>query len=199
MFAAKWMLDQLIQFDEHLFSAINQGLSNPFFDWTMPLLRNRFFWTPLYLFIGIFFVRNYGKQGWTLLLFFVLTFAVTDFFTATIIKPNAQRIRPCNDPVMKVGLHSRIACGTGYSFPSTHAANHFALALFLITIFYKKWKAILPLGLLWAASISFAQVYVGVHYPLDVTGGAIIGSILGYLTAACLIFYKPYFAWKAGN
>ena len=193
------MFDQLIQFDEHLFSAINHGLSNPFFDWLMPYLRNRFFWTPLYLFIAVFFVRNYGKQGWTLLLFFVLTFAVTDFFTAKLIKPNAQRIRPCNDPEMKPGLQSRIACGSGYSFPSTHAANHFALAMFLITIFYKRWKPILPLALAWAAAISFAQVYVGVHYPFDVTCGAIIGSLLGYLTATFLIAYKPYFSWKAGN
>ena len=193
------MFEQILQLDEQLFSAINSGLSNTFFDWIMPLLRNRYFWTPLYLFITIFFVKNYGKQGYVLLLFFVLTFAATDFFTATLIKPNVQRLRPCNNPEMTSTIHRVIACGTGYSFPSTHAANHFALAVFLITVFYKKWKAILPLGVLWAGSISFAQVYVGVHYPLDVTGGALIGSMIGYVIAASLLIYKPYFSWKAGN
>ncbi len=193
------MFEQLIQFDQNLFFAINNGLANPFFDWLMPLLRNRFVWAPLYLFLIIFFVRNYGKQGWMLLLFFILTFGVTDFFAASIIKPSVQRLRPCNTIELKEQVRGLVACGSGYSFPSAHAANHFALGLFLITIFYRKWKPILPLALLWAASISFAQVYVGVHFPLDVTLGAVIGSMTGYLTGSILLLTPPYKKWKTGN
>ena len=193
------MFDQLVQFDQHLFSAINNGLSNSFFDWLMPLLRNRYFWSPLYLFIAIFLVRNYGKQGWIILLFFGLTFGITHYFASSLIKPAVQRLRPCNDPDMKPEMQSRIACGSGYSFPSTHASNHFALAMFLITIFYHQWKSILPLCFLWAFSISFAQVYVGVHYPLDVAAGAILGCIIGYLTATTLLMTQLYKTWKAGS
>ena len=193
------MLEQLIQFDQDLFFAINQGLSNPFFDWLMPALRNRFFWTPLYLFIIIFFIRNYGKQGWYLLIFLGLTFGFTDFTSSSIIKPSVQRLRPCNDPEIKSEVNSRIACGSGVSFPSSHASNHFALAIFMITMFYSKWKAILPLGLLWAGSISFAQVYVGVHYPVDVSSGALIGSMIGYIMASILLVTKPFSTWKSGN
>ena len=193
------MFEQLIQFDQDLFFAINQGLSNPFFDWLMPALRNRFFWTPLYLFIIIFFIRNYGKQGWYLLIFLGLTFGFTDFTSSSIIKPTVQRLRPCNDPEIKSEVNSRIACGSGFSFPSSHASNHFALAIFMITMFYSKWKAILPLGLLWAGSISFAQVYVGVHYPVDVSSGALIGSMIGYIMASILLVTKPFSTWKSGN
>lgn len=193
------MFDQLIQLDQHLFFAINQGLANPFFDWLMPLLRNRFFWVPLYLFLAVFLTRNYGIRGWRILLFLLITFAVTDYLTASVIKPTVERLRPCNDPILKTEVRNLVACGSGYSFPSTHAANHFAIALFLIGMFYRRWKPILPLAVLWAASVCFAQVYVGVHYPLDVTFGALIGSITGYMIAAILKITQPFRKWNSGN
>lgn len=192
-------MPDLIQLDQNLFFAVNHGLSNPFFDWLMPLLRNRFLWTPLYLFLIVFFTRNYGKQGWMLVVFLVLTFAVSDYFTASVIKPNIERLRPCNDPQLKSSVRNLITCGSGYSFPSTHAANHFAIAFFLISMFYRRWKPILPLAVLWAASICFAQVYVGVHYPLDVTFGAFVGAMIGYVIAAILKITQPFRQWKSGN
>lgn len=192
-------MSDLIELDQYLFSAINQGLSNPFFDWLMPFLRNRYFWSPLYLFLAIFFVRNYKNRGWMLLLFFGLTFGLTDYLTSSVIKPSVERLRPCNDPEIKTEMNILVACGSGYSFPSTHAANHFALAFFLINMFYRRWKAILPLALLWAVSISFAQVYVGVHYPLDVTFGALIGVFTGFMMAAILQTTQAFRTWKSGN
>ena len=77
----------------------------------------------------------------------------------------------------------RVGCGSGYSFPSAHATNHFAIAVFLIVIFYDKWKPILPIGLFWAFIISFAQVYVGVHYPVDVMCGMVLGVMIGLFTS----------------
>lgn len=193
------MFEQIIQFDQNLFFAINQGLSNPFFDWLMPALRNRFFWTPLYLFIVIFLVRNYGKNGWLILLFAVLNFGLTDYFSSSVIKPAVERLRPCNDLEIKKEVNSLIACGSGYSFPSSHAANHFGLAVFLILIFYHKWKLILPIGLFWAFSISFAQIYVGVHFPLDIAAGALLGSMIGYIMSAILLVNKSFQKWGSGN
>lgn len=193
------MLEKIIQFDQNLFFAINHGLSNPFFDWLMPALRNRFFWTPLYLFMAIFFIRNYGKKGWLMLIFLGLTFGLTDFFSSSILKPAVERLRPCNDPEIKADVKNIIACGTGFSFPSSHASNHFALAVFLILLFYHKWKLILPIALFWAASVSFAQIYVGVHYPLDIISGAIIGGMIGYVMITILLSTKAFRQWKPGN
>ncbi|SKB39356.1 phosphatase PAP2 family protein [Daejeonella lutea] len=193
------MLEQINQLDQNIFFFINNGLSNPFFDWLMPYLRNRYFWTPLYLFMAVFFVRNYSKQGWLILLFMGLTFGFTDYFSSSILKPSFERLRPCNDPSIKAEVNNLIPCGTGFSLPSSHAANHFALAFFLITIFYSRWKAILPLAVLWAFSISFAQVYVGVHYPFDVTAGGIIGGMIGYVFAILLLNTKGFKEWKSGN
>ena len=193
------MLEQLIQFDQNLFFTINHGLSNSFFDWLMPALRNRFFWTPLYLFIIIFFIRNYGKQGWIMILFLILTFGLTDFFSSSILKPSVQRLRPCNNPEIKSDVKNLIDCGSGFSFPSSHASNHFGLAVFLIVMFYRKWKLILPIGLFWAASISFAQVYVGVHYPVDILAGAMLGGMIGFIMGTILLVNKTFRAWNPGN
>jgi undecaprenyl-diphosphatase len=193
------MLEQLIQFDQNLFFTINHGLSNSFFDWLMPALRNRFFWTPLYLFIIIFSIRTYGKQGWIMILFLGLTFGCTDFISSSLIKPTVQRLRPCNDPEIKSDVKNLIDCGSGYSFPSSHASNHFGLAVFLIVMFFSKWKLILPIGLLWAASISFAQVYVGVHYPVDILAGAILGGMIGFSMGKILLASKTFGTWNPGN
>jgi undecaprenyl-diphosphatase len=193
------MLEQLIQFDQNLFFTINHGLSNSFFDWLMPALRNRFFWTPLYLFIIIFSIRNYGKQGWIMILFLGLTFGCTDFISSSLIKPTVQRLRPCNDPEIKSDVKNLVDCGSGYSFPSSHASNHFGLAVFLIVLFFSKWKLILPMGLLWAASISFAQVYVGVHYPIDILAGAMLGGMIGFIMGKILLASKTFGTWNPGN
>ncbi|MBC7757207.1 MAG: phosphatase PAP2 family protein [Phormidesmis sp. FL-bin-119] len=193
------MLEQLNQLDQNLFFFVNHNLSNSFFDWLMPLLRNKYFWTPLYLFMAVFFVRNFGKKGWLILIFMGLTFGFTDYFSSSILKPAFERLRPCNDSIIKAEVNRLIPCGTGFSLPSSHAANHFALAIFLTTIFYDKWKFILPLATLWAFSISFAQVYVGVHYPFDVTAGAIIGGMIGYILSTILLHLNAFKGWKPGN
>lgn len=193
------MLDQLNQLDQNLFFFINHNLSNSFFDWLMPLLRNKYFWTPLYLFMAVFFVRNFAKKGWLILIFMGLTFGFTDYLSSSLLKPTFERLRPCNDPVIKAEVNSLIPCGTGFSFPSSHAANHFALAIFLITIFYDHWKSIAPLAIFWAFSISFAQVYVGVHYPFDITAGAIIGGMIGYILSTILLHLNAFRGWNSGN
>ena len=185
------MMQELLQFDTALFLKINQGLSNNFFDWLMPLLRNRFFWIPLYIFIVGFCIIKYKKTGLYIISGLLLTFALGDVISSRVIKPNVNRLRPCNDSSLAGQINTRVHCGTGKSFPSSHATNHFGLAVFLIGVFYRKWKAILPIGILWAASICFAQVYVGVHYPLDVFGGMILGTMVGLFTYAIYQKVKP--------
>ncbi|UKJ06432.1 phosphatase PAP2 family protein [Solitalea lacus] len=175
------MLNQLNTFDQKAFFFINTGLSNSFFDLLMPLLRNQYFWTPVYVFLIVFFIREYKKKGLYLIGFLLLTFAIADFTSASIIKEYFQRLRPCNDPALVGLVKLRLnRCGNGFSFVSSHAANHFAISMFLIGTFYQRWKWVLPAALIWAALVCFAQVYVGVHYPFDVTCGGILGLLIGY-------------------
>ena len=185
------MIEELVKIDHQLFYAINSGLSNVFFDWLMPILRNKYTWVPLYIFIVAFAIKAYKLNGFYLVIFLAAAVGVADFGSASILKPTFNRTRPCNDISMQANVISRVPCGSGKSFPSTHASDHFSVALFLITIFYKKWKFILPIGLFWAASICFAQVYVGVHFPLDVTVGMLFGSLIGFLFAKLFLKYIP--------
>ncbi|QNL49517.1 phosphatase PAP2 family protein [Olivibacter sp. SDN3] len=182
------MLTSILQFDTDLFLMINQDMTNVVFDWLMPQLRNPYTWAPLYLFILIFSIKTYKRRGVIMMLFLVLSFGVADFVSASVIKPNLKRVRPCNEITLQGETISRIRCGSGFSFPSSHASNHFAMAIFLIMMFKNRWHSILWIGLLWAFSISFAQIYVGVHYPLDVLGGALLGALIGYAMAS--IFWR---------
>lgn len=173
------MLEQLIALDKEIFLSINQGMTNSFFGWLMPILRNPYTWSPLYLFIIIFSIKNYKKEGVVMILFLLLNFGMSDWTSSTLIKKSVQRIRPCNDIELKEDMVVRVRCSSGYSFTSSHATNHFAMAVLLIILFYRRWKHILWLALLWAASIGFAQIYVGVHFPGDILAGTVLGTLIG--------------------
>lgn len=173
------MWNQLVQFDQDLFLAINQGLSNPFFDWLLPILRNPYTWAPLYLFLIIFFIKHYGKMGIFVVLFTLANFGISDAVSSHVIKKNVKRIRPCNDLVFKNEVNIRVRCGSGYSFTSSHATNHFAMAFFWIVLFRRRWKHVLWLAITWATLISVSQIYVGVHYPLDILAGSALGILIG--------------------
>ncbi|MDQ0638503.1 membrane-associated phospholipid phosphatase [Pedobacter sp. W3I1] len=187
------MMESIQQFDVELFLKIHRGLSNGFFDWLMPLMRNRFFWSPLYLFIVVFCIKQYKKQGYYIIGMVLFTFAMGDLIASRVVKPLVSRVRPCNDLSLANDIIHRVPCGSGLSFPSAHATNHFAIAVFLICLFYSRWKPILPIGIFWAFIISFAQVYVGVHYPVDVTIGALLGITIGIICSRIFKKLQPDF------
>ena len=176
-------MEQLFSYDRHLFRLINYDWHNRFFDWLMPWLRNSNVWIPLYFFLLLFSVINYKKTAWWWVIFAVCTAILTDIISSTIIKENIFRLRPCNDPAIADWV--RVLVGyrpQSSSFTSSHAANHFGMAMFLYLTLKKNFGKWPFFFFLWAFSISFAQVYVGVHYPLDVTCGALIGILIGYLS-----------------
>ena len=178
------MLESLQHVDAALFQFINSSLSNPLFDTLLPWCREKWFWMPLYVFVAAFSVLNFGGKGWVIILGLALSAGLADFTSSTLIKKNVQRIRPCNDLEMVDNLQLRVPCGGGYSFTSSHAANHFAAAVFLIYIFGGLARWIRPVALIWAGLIAFSQVYVGVHYPGDVFFGALLGIAIGWWTAS---------------
>jgi membrane-associated phospholipid phosphatase len=195
------MFDQLIQFDRHLFYIINHDWANPFFDQVMPWLRTATNWIPLYICIVAFCLWKFKKLGIVIILFIACSAGFADFTSASIGKQLVKRPRPCNDPITSktdieraTDKNGNLVCGSGYSFPSTHAADHFAVAFFMIMIFCKRWRWIWFWGILWAGLISFAQVYVGVHYPIDVFCGALYGCFVGWLFSVLYRKLQPVLA-----
>ncbi|HNJ93982.1 MAG TPA: phosphatase PAP2 family protein, partial [Ferruginibacter sp.] len=105
-----------------------------------------------------------------------------NFVSADILKANIERLRPCNEPAYQGWIHVLVGYRPqSYSFVSSHASNHFGMAMFFYLTLRSRFRYWPALFFLWAFSISLAQVYVGVHYPLDVTCGALIGILIGYL------------------
>ena len=176
-------MQQILSFDRHLFKLINSEWNNGFFDWLMPWMRNSYVWYPLYIFLILLVAVNYKKKTLWWILFGAGTVIITDFISSELIKENIWRLRPCNDPDYTSWIHILV----GYrpqssSFTSSHAANHFGIAMFLYLTLKPKLTKWMAVFFLWAFMISFAQVYVGVHYPLDITAGALIGILIGYLS-----------------
>lgn len=158
-------------------------MRNDLFDILMPMFRDKFFWIPLYVLIMALIIKKFGLKSVYVIGISVLTVLIADQLSASVIKPLVGRVRPCNDPLIGDLVNRLVDCGSGYSFVSSHATNHFALAVFFITLFNKpslRYYVIIPF-LFWAGLVSFAQVYVGVHYPLDVLSGGVLGAVIGLL------------------
>jgi len=182
------MFRSLVDFDKYLFGVVNQKASNPFFDSIMPFIRQPLFWLPLYLFIILFAIYNFQKKAAVWIGWMILTVALTDTISSHLFKPLFGRLRPCNNPELADSIRLLVDhCGQNGSFTSSHATNHFGIAVFIFFTLEKVWGKFNYLFILWASVICFAQVYVGVHFPFDVIGGAFLGSSIGYLTAT---FFK---------
>ena len=180
-------MQQLIHLDKALFKLINGQWTNSFFDWIMPWLRNSTVWVPLYFFLFLLVAINFKKQAFWIIIFGVITVALTDGISSKLIKPFFGRLRPCNDPDMMGMVRFLLDHRPGNgSFTSSHAANHFGIAMFLFVVLNKHFGRWMWLFFVWAFCISYAQMYVGVHYPLDILGGAVLGCLIGYGTAYIL-------------
>jgi membrane-associated phospholipid phosphatase len=174
------MMEALLRWDTAAMHWINHGWSHPVLDFIFPVLRNKYFWIPLYVLCISWIIYNHKvRHVLMILLFLGLSIFAADTISSQLIKYEVQRPRPCQVMNMDPPVIERVVCGSGYSFTSSHAANHFCIAAFFISIFgvlMDRWKYV---WWIWAAIISIAQVYVGLHYPLDIIGGALLGIIVG--------------------
>jgi len=176
------LLHKLEQWDQWLFIQINNHQSNSFFDSVLSYLRNAYFWTPLYLFLLVFIPTNFKSRGWWWCVFFLCTVSLCDMTSTNLFKEVFHRLRPCNDPDFFQNVRLVIdRCGGRFGFTSNHAANHFGMATFIFVTLRPVIKKWIWVAFLWAAIIGYAQVYVGVHYPFDILGGAAIGFMFGWL------------------
>jgi undecaprenyl-diphosphatase len=111
------------------------------------------------------FYRRWGVLGLTL-----IAVALSDW-SAAGIKALVDRERP---PLRYAEPKTLVRVPHDPSFPSGHAATSFAAATMLSFAFPRFAPALLVL----AAAVAFSRVYVGVHYPLDILGGAVLGSLM---------------------
>ena len=165
------VIDFLNSIDITVFRFFNSSLSNPVLDFIMPFITDLNKQRIVLVFVAVILLwmlirgRRHVRIAALLL---VITIIVSDQLNSSVIKYWLERPRPCH---ALQNVHLLVSCGSGFSFPSSHAVNNFAAALILAFFFPRaKWWFF---GI--ASLVAFSRVYVGVHYPSDVIGGAIIG------------------------
>ncbi len=172
-------MDTLNQIDTKLFLFLN-GLHSETFDDIMVWVSGKLTWWPFYLVLLAYLVWTRRLQVIPLVIFIALCITLTDQSSVRLFKEVFERLRPCHDPTLEGLVHLvNDKCGGMYGFVSSHAANSFGVATLLLLVVRRRWFTIVIL--FWAALVSYSRIYLGVHYPGDIIGGALLGMFCGYL------------------
>lgn len=168
----------MMEWDILIFEWINKSATSGFLDAVLPPIRDGGFWLPLYGLLLVLALIRYNWKGFIWLAFCLLTVGISDGTTNYALKKQVERLRPCHaDSPVEARL--LVKCGSGYSMSSAHASNHMSMAVFFaFSLFYGNSIAVI-IFLIWALSIGYAQIYVGVHYPFDILVGFAVGALAG--------------------
>jgi undecaprenyl-diphosphatase len=170
------MIETLNNIDQQWLLWLN-GHHSPFFDQVMYFVSGKYEWIPLYAVILAFIIQKYRWKSLWIMLAIVVMITLSDQI-ANLLKSGVKRPRPCKDPEIGHLVHLvNNYCRGAFGFVSGHAANSFALATFVTLLFRRRWFYWAMFS--WAGIVSYSRIYLGVHYPGDVMGGAFIGALLG--------------------
>ncbi len=174
------MISKLLELDKNLFIYLN-GFHTPWLDSIMFYMSETFVWIPLYMFLLYLIYRNYKNDTWLVVVSIALAILFSDQFTTGLLKPYFMRLRPSHESQLQGIVHIVNNYRGGlYGFASSHAANTFAVTTFLWLLLKQKHNWIILL-FLWAVVVTYTRIYLGVHYPGDVLGGAVIGMLFGWI------------------
>ncbi len=170
------MRDLIVSFDHWLFLKINHDWTHPWLDAFFPVFTNllKTPWIAYFLLPSLLLFWFYKKRSsiFRIIISSLIIVAFTDLIGYQGLKGSIKRPRPHHTDI---GAIVRVPYAPkSYSFPSNHALNTTAIAQNL-AYFY---PAAAPYFYFFAFLIAYSRVYVGVHYPLDVIGGGIIGLFL---------------------
>lgn len=182
------IIDILQKFDTQLFIFLNSIFSctllNYFF---IAITEPRFWILPLIVAAALFIKKEHNKAIIVIILAIVAA-AISDPVSSQIFKPLIHRLRPCHPDFFVNGAHLLFGYRASLSFPSSHSTNMFAIA-FIFTMFYpSRWYWFFS----FAALIGFSRIYVGMHYPGDVLGGAILGVIIAWIVYGGYLMSKKW-------
>jgi undecaprenyl-diphosphatase len=183
-------MEFLYSFDLAIFYLFNHTISTGFLDKFFSIITDVNKWYIAYLIlIGIAFFKG-GLRGKIAVISLIILIITTDQTGYRLLKELFERVRPCN---ALLDVITPIGCAGGFSFPSNHALNNFAGAVFLLRL-YPQYRWIF---LITATLVSISRIYLGVHYPSDVLGGAMIGAAFGYFFSIIALKIEEYITSKS--
>ncbi|WP_347839755.1 phosphatase PAP2 family protein [uncultured Draconibacterium sp.] len=180
---------QILELDKELFLFLN-GFFNDFWDTMMLLITRKETWIPFFLCILFFIVKNYRTKAILIILALALVVLASDQLSV-LLKNTIQRLRPVYEPTIEHLVHNVLRKGGRFGFVSSHAANSVAIMVFTSRIFKSRSFYLLMLG--WVLMFCYSRIYSGVHYPLDLLGGALLGWVVGFSVYKLLMFIENHF------
>lgn len=189
------VIDWLLQWDTALFLRLN-ALHADWLDRPMWLFSTRWFWLPVYAWMLFLIQRRYGwKQfGWIVMMV-ALSVLINDQLASGLFKEWVGRYRPTHTQEL-AGLVHTVTDASGaeylggkFGFYSSHTANLFGVAILYLMLMRPLRRYLVILLYLWVSLISYSRIYLGVHFPLDILAGIIMGSLVGY---GCYMVYHHF-------
>ena len=174
------MIEKVLDYERELFFALN-GSNCELLDRFMYLYSGKAVWIPVAIFIVIILLY---KKDWRESLFIILAIALVitlcDQFASGICKPLFTRYRPTHHPEFMDQVDTVFGYRGGrYGFISSHAANAFGFATFMVYFFrYALFSWIIYI---WATLTAYSRIYLGVHFITDIIPGILSGILFGYL------------------
>ena len=165
--------------DHSLFLTLNFD-GGPFLDEFFRLASGKLTWIPLYVVILWLIYRRAGLRNMLLALgFMALTVVVADQI-ANFFKHFTPRLRPTHNPLLADLVHTVGGYRGGlYGTVSAHAATLFSIAVFSASVIRS--KVYMVLIFLWAFTVAYSRIYLGVHFPLDILWGILLGCLLAII------------------
>lgn len=180
------------QLDTQLLLFLN-GFHSSFWDHFMWGYTSKYTWIPLYMALIAYAVLRWRKRSIYVIAALILSVCLADYIASGILKPLVGRLRPSWVEELQGVLHLIDGYKSGlYGFVSSHAANTVGVAA-LFALLSKERAASATLWI-WAVLNAYSRIYMGVHYPGDIIGGALIGVGVALLCYYLLRrFYLPLF------
>jgi len=182
--------------DTNLFLLIN-GYHDNILDIIMITFSDKIVWIPLYLNVLYILIVLWRKNSIWPILSIILCIVIADQVSSGILKELVQRLRPSHEPSLQGLVHIVNGyVGGKYGFVSSHAANAIGFAL-LSSLIFKELRYTIGV-FLWALITAYSRIYLGVHYPLDVIGGAMVGIMAALFCYWLLMKFKGELFANAG-